>query len=430
MKLFTKYSRINVMAIIVIFLIASTAFYFTLRLVFINQIAEDLKIEEKEIETFVREHNQLPESISVNDQLISYQAVVRPGKRHFATNMIRDEKERDNEKFRQLLFSVNAAGQWYEVTVSKSLEKTETLTRSILIIALTTILVILMVSFIINRFVLKRIWKPFYQSLNTFSEFKVSAGQPLLLSQSTIDEFELMNAILKKIAGRAQFDYLTLKTFSENASHEIQTPLAVIRSRLDLMIQDESLTEKQTESLQALYNSVQKLSKLNQSLLLLAKIENNQFQEKIEVHLKEKIEEKISDFHELWAARELVVQTQLDNATVFINEELLEILLNNLLSNATKHNACGGKIYITLHKNYLEVRNTSHALQLNSELLYKRFSKISKENESTGLGLSIIKEICDTSGFKIDYKFKNDEHAFIITWGLKFLTGTESLQNR
>ena len=172
MKLFTKYSRINVVATIVIFLIASTAFYFTLRLVFINQIDEDLKIEEKEIETFVNEHNQLPESISVNDQLISYQPASAAAKRHFATTIIKDAKYGENENFRQLLFSINASGQWYAVTVSKSLEETDMLTRSILVIAITTILVILLVSFIINRVVLKRIWKPFYASLNSFSNFK------------------------------------------------------------------------------------------------------------------------------------------------------------------------------------------------------------------------------------------------------------------
>lgn len=416
MKLFTKYSRINVVATIVIFLIASTAFYFTLRFVFINQIDEDLKIEEKEIETFVNEHGQLPESISVNDQLISYQPVSAAAKRHFATTIIKDAKNGENENFRQLLFSINASGQWYAVTVSKSLEETDTLTRSILVIAITTILVILLVSFIINRVVLKRIWKPFYASLNSFSNFKVGADQPLLLSQSTIDEFELMNATLKKIAGRAQVDYLSLKTFSENASHEIQTPLAVIRSRLDLMIQDENLTEKQTESLQALYNSVQRLTKLNQSLLLLAKIENNQFHEKKQIRLKEKIEEKISDFQELWAAQNLDVQSRLENVCLNINEELLDILLNNLLSNATRHNFNGGKICITHRKNYLAIANTSHTSQLQSELLYKRFTKISNERESTGLGLSIIKEICDTSGFEINYKFEEGKHVFIIRW--------------
>jgi signal transduction histidine kinase len=416
MKLFAKYSRINVIATVVIFLIASIAFYFTLRLVFINQIDEDLKIEEKEIETYVREHDQLPESISVNDQLINYQPARGNTNRSFTTRRIIPPGDQDKEKFRQLVFGIKAADRWYQVTVSKSLEETENLTRSILIIAFTTILVILLVAFIINRVVLKRIWKPFYQSLDAVKEFKLGSSRPLQLSSTNIEEFQLMNTTLEKITNGAQVDYLALKTFSENASHEIQTPLSVIRSKLDLMIQDEHLTEKQSGSLQAAYNSVQRLTKLNQSLLLLARIENNQFHEKKLIHLKKKIEEKIADFHELWSAQELTVQTELEEVTISMNEELLEVLLNNLLSNATKHNFSGGKINITLNESYLAIANSSSVSELNSKTLYQRFAKASNGNESNGLGLSIIKQICDSSGFTINYEFSKDMHVFIIKW--------------
>lgn len=412
MKLFAKYSRINVVATIIIFLIASIAFNFTLHYVFMNQIDDDLRIEEKEIETYIKEHDQLPESISVNNQLIHYDPVTTAVQRHFNTRLITESAEHEREKFRQLIFGVQAAGQFYKVTVAKSLKETENLTRSILIIAFITILVILLVAFIINRVVLKRIWKPFYQSLDAVKEFKVGSSQSLQLPSSGIDEFQLMNQTLEKITSRAQFDYLSLKTFSENASHEIQTPLAVIRSKLDLMIQDEHLTERQSESLQAAYNSVQKLTRLNHSLLLLAKIENNQFQEVSSIDLKRKVEEKIADFHELWLAQELTIQTELAEATILMNEELLEILLNNLLSNATRHNYRGGKISIVLNENYLAIANTSDVQELNAETLYQRFTKLSKLSKSNGLGLSIIRQICDTSGFRINYRFENAMHIF------------------
>ena len=414
MKLFAKYSRINVIATVIIFLIASSAFYFTLRLVFINQLDEDLKIEEKEIETYVKEHDRLPENISVNDQLIEYQPVAADTKRFFTTRQIVVPGNKDRERYRQLVFGITAANQSYQVTVSKSLEETENLTRSILIIAFTTILVILLVAFIINRVVLKRIWRPFYQSLDAVKEFKVGSSKSLQLSSSGIEEFQLMNTTLEKITHRAQVDYLALKTFSENASHEIQTPLSVIRSKLDLMIQDEQLTEKQSESLQAAYNSVQRLTRLNQSLLLLAKIENNQFHETKAIPLKKKIEEKITDFHELWAAQELTVQVELKEVMINMNEELLEILLNNLLSNATKHNFNGGTINITLDENQLAIANSSSIPELDPTVLYRRFAKAS--TGSNGLGLSIIKQICDNSKFEVDYRYKNEMHVFIVRW--------------
>jgi signal transduction histidine kinase len=416
MKLFAKYSRVNLMATVIIFLIASIAFYFTLRIVFINQIDEDLKIEEKEIETYVKEHNQLPESISVNDQLIHYQLtpVLIPSR--FTTKQITSPGNHETEDYRQLVFGISASNKIYTITVSKSLEDAEGLTQSVLIIAFTTILVILLAAFIINRVVLKKIWEPFYKSLDVVREFKIGANLPLHLPSSNIDEFGLMNETLKKITSQAQLDYLSLKTFSENASHEIQTPLAVIRSKLDLLSQDEKLSEKQNESLQAAYNSVQKLTKLNQSLLLLAKIENKQFHELRSANLKEKIEEKIAEFHELWQVRNISVHADLTDIFISINEELLDILLNNLLANATRHNDNGGNISITLTNTCLSVCNSSQIPELDVKKLYQRFSKATSGSESTGLGLSIIKQICDQSALELKYSYENQLHVFVLSW--------------
>ena len=416
MKLFAKYSRINLVSTVIIFLIACTAFYFTLNYVFIHQIDEDLKIEQGEIEAFVNEHNALPENISVKDQVIQYQPISGSKRKYFSTSFMTQRGEYEKKKFRHLVFTIKTGQQWYQATVSKSLEETENLTRSILIIAFLTILAILFASFIINRVVLKKIWRPFYKSLNLVKEFKVGSNQTIHFPGSGIDEFQLMDATLQKITSQARIDYVSLKTFSENASHEIQTPLAVIRSKLDLMIQDENLTEKQSHLLQAAYNSVQKLTKLNQSLLLLAKIDNKQFEEIKSINLKKKIEEKIADFHELWMAGELAVETQLSDIIIVINEDLLEILLNNLVSNATRHNFTNGKIKITLSEKFLAIANTSHIYALNPQTLYQRFTKTSGKNESNGLGLSIIKQICDTSGFLLTYDYSHEMHVFMISW--------------
>jgi signal transduction histidine kinase len=416
MKLFTKYSRINVMATVVIFLIATIAFYFTLRIVLVHQIDEDLKIEQREIEAYVKEHNQLPESISVNDQFIRYEFASTLVKRSFTTKQIISPGDHESEDYRVLVFGIATAGRLYAITVSKSLEDAEGLTQSIFIIAFTTILLILLAALIINRVILKRIWKPFYNSLEIVRGFKVGTNRPLNFPSSNIEEFRIMNETLQKITNQAQQDYLSLKTFSDNASHEIQTPLAVIRSKLDLLSQDENLTEKQSQSIQAAYNSVQKLARLNQSLLLLVKIENNQFHETTSVNLKEKLEEKIIDFKELWEVHQISTHVELTEVSIFMNKELVDILLNNLIGNATRHNCDGGSIDITLHKTYLSISNSSHLPELESSSLYQRFSKKTNVSETNGLGLSIIKQIGDNSGLEVKYQYLNRKHVFLVSW--------------
>jgi len=416
MKLFTKYNRINLLATIIIFLFSSVAFYIAIRFILLNQVDGDLKIEQREIEAYAKEHNMLPESISVKDQKISYTLsgeLLKKRKFQTIARFNKDDKEKDS--YRVIQFGVTADGRIYTATVAKSLEGTDDLTHSILLISSATILVILIASLIINRILLKQLWKPFYGALSILKTFKIDKSQPLNFPSTKIDEFAFMNQALEKTTSQAKRDYLLLKEFTENASHEMQTPLAIIRSKLDLFIQHENLSEDQSKTMQSAYMAVEKLSRLNQSLLLLAKIENNQFAETSPVNFKQKLEEKTEDFHELWQSQNISVDTSLTDVLVNMNNELADILLNNLLSNATRHNFSGGFIRIELTSRQLKITNNSVQSQLDPERLFSRFYK-QNENGKNGLGLSIIKQICDISGFKIAYFFNNESHSFILAW--------------
>jgi len=413
-KLFTRYSRINILVTVVIFLISSIAFYFTLRYVQVEQVDEDLEIEEKEILLYVRQYNQLPKTFSVDDQLIEFTASPQPfTKRYYNRTDLKDSKGHF-EDFRQLIFGVQAAGKWYQVTVSKSLEDTDHLIKAILWITSSTILLILFASFLINRFVLKRIWKPFFKTLAVVKDFKINKEQKMDFPTTSTEEFGQMIETLQQTTQQAQLDYLSLKTFSENASHEIQTPIAVIQSKLDLLIQDKELTEKQSSTLQSIYAAIQRLTRLNTSLLLLAKIENKQFQAVETIDLKAKLQEKIADFQELWQAQQMSIGYQLSASSFAMNSELADILINNLLSNATKHNHAHGSITIMLNAKELSVSNTGSDVSLDQNKIFNRFYKPSQSRDDNGLGLSIIKQICEASDLLASYNFREGKHTFII----------------
>ncbi|MFI5187667.1 MAG: sensor histidine kinase [Chitinophagales bacterium] len=417
MKLFVKYNRINLLATIIIFLFASLAFYLALRYILMKQVDEDLRIEQHEIETYVKEHSSLPESIPVKDQKITYTATDEILKRRKFSNIeIYDSIEKEKNPHRVLLFTIKVNDTTYAVTVAKSLERTDVLINSILLISFSTILLILAATFIINRILLKRLWKPFYGALDVLKSFKLDRSQSLNFPSTNIDEFGLMNQTLETTTSQAKKDYLLLKEFTENASHEMQTPLSIIRSKLDLFIQHENLSEDQSRTMQSAYLAVEKLTRLNQSLLLLAKIENNQYAETTTVELKQKLEEKTEAFHELWQNQNITVTTSLQESAVTMNKELADILLNNLLSNATRHNYPGGFIHIELKNDQLKITNSSKQNQLDQQRLFSRFYKETNSREQNGLGLSIIKQICDASGFRIHYSFENGKHSFITTW--------------
>ena len=417
MKLLAKYNRINLVVIILIFLLSGVAFYFLLNYIFLDQMDDDLRIEQREIQTYINEHKHLPQAIPVRDQIIDFSAINRPlPKKTFRSIVLYDSLEKEQGLFRQMTLSVKANGIWYKVNISKSMEASSRLIHSILLITFATIILILLATFMINRIVLKQIWKPFYSTLDAVSNFKLGKEQALSFTATSTDEFSFMNNILNETTLQAQKDYRILKEFTENAAHEMQTPLAVIRSKLDLLIQDEGLKESQSHTVQTSYKAIEKLSKLNQSLLLLAKIENRQFEETETIDLKKKLEEKIEEFNELWDSQELSVIVQLNPVHQSMNAELAEILLNNLLSNAIRHNIKGGCIRIELTGAGLIVKNTSHHSELDRNRLFNRFYKPAANNEFNGLGLSIIKQICDVSGFNIAYSYKKHMHRFMILW--------------
>jgi signal transduction histidine kinase len=413
MKLFTQYLRFNLMVTLLIFVLASLAFYFLLWYVTIRQVDEDLKIEQREIQSYIKKYNHPPEPFNVKDQSISFEvSSIAKAYRKFST--IPSPNKNQPEDFRQISFTIQVKDQWLLFKVSKSLEPVQNLNRSIILISLVTIITILFVSLLINRWQLRRLWKPFYTTLDNVEKFRLGEKGTPYFDNTSIVEFELLNSTVSQFIREAEKEYFMLKEFTENASHELQTPLSIVRSTLDVLIQDEEISESQSFYLQRAYSAIQKMSKLNQSLLLLNKIENGQFTETHVFDFKTLVEQKMTGWQELWQGRSLDISSSLRTATVNMNEQLADILLNNLFSNAARHSAEGGSVFLKLDENLFEISNTANNGALDPDKLFKRFSKAGQDTDQHGLGLSIVKQITEVSNKTVSYHYANGRHFFSI----------------
>ena len=203
MKLFTRYFRINLLATVIIFLFASLAFYFLLRYVTIKQMDDDLRIEKREIETYTAKYHRPPEPIIVHDQNISYgiSEIQKPFQK-FTT--IPSPNAGEDENFRQISFTLEVEGKWLLFKVSKSLEETENLNKSIIIISLTTIVAILIVSLLINRWLLRRLWKPFYLTLDGLEKYRLGEKISPSFENDSIHEFNLLNQTINRFIRDAE----------------------------------------------------------------------------------------------------------------------------------------------------------------------------------------------------------------------------------
>jgi signal transduction histidine kinase len=414
MKLLARYNRVNIVIALIILLLSNVTYYYILKGVLTQQSDNDLKVEEEEIIDFVKKKNQLPNASSYNGQQIFF---TRPGTsklaRSVASATFFNKNENREEPARVLNFPVELNGILYKATVIKSQVKSEELLRLIALITGTIFLLLLLLIAVINRFVLNKIWKPFYATLNQLRQFNLKNARPINLPVTNLSEFDQLNTSVTEMTGRAVAEFESLKAFTDNASHEMQTPLAIINSKLDLLIQNSA--PEQAEQLQAIYNASERLSKLNRTLLLLTRIENRQYMNKDMVDLGSTIEQKFQQFEDLIVAKNIKVTTNLEKVNILLNKELTDILLNNLVSNAIKHNCNNGYIQCALTQQKLLLINNGKPLSFDKKDIFKRFKK-SDHSDGTGLGLSVVKQICDLYKFEIQYLNDGDEHTFIINF--------------
>jgi len=414
MKLASTYQRFYFALLCLLLVVACVAYYLSIRYVLVRQVDNDLKIEQQELLDFVQLHDSLPAPSHYRDQQLSWRpASELVEQRRFENTHGWHSHERHRGPERALLFSIRVRGKDYLITISKSLEETDDLLWLILWVTAGSFAILLAGLYIGNRFILHRIWQPFYQTLDYLGKFSLSNPDRERPGVSSIDEFALLSRSVEDMTAKMQRDYLALQQFTDHAAHEMQTPLAVIKTKLDLMMQHPGIDKHQLEQIQQLHQSVNRLNRLNQSLLLLARIENRQYLEKEPVALRGLIEEKLDLWQEWIREHHLTLNLQLEDITVPLHPFLAESLVNNLLSNAVRHNVPGGEIHIALSSGTLKVRNTGHVGSLDSERLFLRFQKQSP-SEGVGLGLAIVKEIAELSGMDIRYEYSPPMHIFTV----------------
>jgi signal transduction histidine kinase len=282
----------------------------------------------------------------------------------------------------------------------------------------TRLFIILGTVLVLSSFLVS-IWlfRPFNVTLQAIKNFRLNDTSPILLQKTNTREFRELNQILDQMVQKIQSDYLSLKEFSENASHEMQTPLAVAKGKMELLLQSKNMDEEQLSLINSAYNSIDHLSKMGRSLGLLTKIENNEFADLKEINLSENIENTLYDFQELLGLKGIDISEQIEeNVIVRSDPVLIKILISNLFQNAIRHNIPGGRIGIKLSSKALIISNTGKTLKNQSEHLFKRFKKDNQSSETIGLGLAIVKKICEINDYSIGYSFANELHTLKVSF--------------
>ena len=328
---------------------------------------------------------------------------------------IYDELEKEDEFFREMQTVFMRDGKYYRLSIITSLLNSDELLMAILVNILFLFAMLLVLIILINRVLLPKLWKPFYETILQVKKYKLDKESEVELMSTDIIEFKELNHSIEELIQNNLKVFISQKQFIENASHEMQTPLGIIQNKVYMLMEDPGLTHNQAALIDEITEHMDRLSRLNKSLLLLSKIENNQFAETETVDVESVITSCCEDFRDLMEFKKIELKIEsTGNPMIKMNPDLTHILFSNLIKNAINHNINNGFIVLSLTTDQCIISNSGKELSIDPELLFERFNKKSDSSSSNGLGLAIVRTICQAYGFTVLYKAVGHTHTISI----------------
>jgi len=312
-------------------------------------------------------------------------------------------------------------GQHYRVTTYSFIPSFYQLLPGVVDSFKWILLLLLILVIISGGMISKYILAPFKRTMRVIQGFDLKQKEALRLPATQTEEFRELNTFLLELTESARKDYQSMKEFTENASHELQTPTAIIRGKLDLLMESD-IRDEQAILIAEMQNALERLSRIHSSLTLLTKLENQEYRPGEPVCISNLARETLASFDELIQMKTIELQVHIEKAVYIpLHHSLADLLLSNLISNAIRHNASpltggGGLIRVNLTREGLVIVNTGREPIVPTQELFERFKKGNTGSDSIGIGLAIVRQICDLSDFDIDYQYTGGLHMLAVSF--------------
>lgn len=388
--------------------------YFAIRKDIYRQIDITLVTEKGIIQDQIEQDETIPDFSATFGHQITVKFLDYPVRETqiIRDTVIHDDQSADEVPYRYICYTGNTIKRKsYSITILQVLSERINLLESISLYTFCLFISLLFISILLNYLISRRLWRPFYKSVEIANNFNILLDEPLELPDTNIIEFQQLNRVIQRMTKKMRSDYLNLKEFNENAAHEIQTPLAIIRSKTELLMQRKKLSKDSFDLIKSINEAINRLFKLNQGLLIISKIENQYYHEIKEISLREVVSACLDNYREIMQLRNISVEFEAKSqALVNMNEVLADVLVSNLLSNAVRYNISKGFIKCFIDDQNLIISNTGLPLNSDPEVLFRRFHRGGDNPQSVGLGLSIVRKITDNYKMKISYSCNGNIH--------------------
>lgn len=419
-KLLRKTLKYYILFSLGVMLFGVPLFFFITQWLYLHETDEALVVQKEEFVNFYLpqlKENEIAifNKLSSDLQIEKFQNTISKDtlfNQSFYHNLVKE-----NEPYRVLKTPVSVNKKPYTFSARINLVDNSELAISIMGVFTIIIIILLIGLIIITKKLSKTLWKPFYETLQHIEKFEIDKNSNSKLKTNDIEEFNRLNHAINNLIEKNTSIYKSQREFIENAAHELQTPIAIFKGKLENILQRKDLNSEQFKVIDDLNNTTTRLVRLNKNLLVLSKIDSNTYIEIDKVNLKETIDNHLTFFSEQALSKKINITTKLSNEVVVSSNHILaEMLISNLFLNTINHNISNGTINIELTKDRLTFSNTGTLVPLQTEKMFERFSKSNPTSQGNGLGLSIIKKIIDTNHWNINYYFIDRMHTFEIVF--------------
>jgi two-component system sensor histidine kinase ArlS len=415
-KLLPKTLKVYILFAIGVLLIGAPVFYFITQYFYINETNETLLLSKNSFVKYVLPDLKVKDIASFNRSSWNVK-IMDPEKGitadEYEARPLMDSLENEEEIYRVLLSPIRIENKSYTLLVRINMIESENLVESIVIVFTFLIAVLLAGLIFITRRLSRKLWMPFYDSLAKIEAFEIDKTNLPRWQSTGIEEFSRLNIALDTLIERNLVIYKSQQEFIENAAHELQTPLAAFKAKLDTLMQLTSITHEQADIIEDLIDAANRLTKLNRNLLLLSKLQKGLLPATESILLKEAVKKHIDFYANQAEAKNIRLTSQIDSeVTLQANSFLLDSMLSNLMLNAISHNHENGAVFVRLEKTKLFICNTGKPKSLDANTLFERFSKTGTSFTGNGLGLAIVGKIADLYHWKISYRWQNNLHCF------------------
>ncbi|MBQ4520137.1 MAG: HAMP domain-containing histidine kinase [Bacteroidaceae bacterium] len=331
------------------------------------------------------------------------------------TLYIADKHEAEPARVMKTIFR-NSIGEWMELTVITPTIEKKDLMESIAYWILGLYLAVVITIIVVNAWVIRRSMRPLYRLLGWLDRYNINEQADPIDNPTTVTEFQTLNDAIQRFSQRNHELFEQQKRFIGDASHELQTPIAICLNRLEMLC-DTDLGEEQMGEVIKTLQTLEHMSELNRSLLLLSKIDNHQYLDTVPVDMAALVHQTQNEYRRMAAERKVKVTIEETCHLVWtMNPTLAKILVHNLYRNALVHNLAegDGELHIYIGTREMAFSNTGAPVALDEEHIFDRFYKEGGREGSSGLGLAIVKAICDTSDLSVGYDFVERKHRFVV----------------